>query len=106
MADQDPDEPTDFEARLKAAREKSEENSGPVPSRLQYESSAIGQGFRLSIELLVGLVVGFGIGWGLDGWLGTKPLFMIVFMFVGLGAGIMNVIRASKQPGKTDTDKK
>jgi hypothetical protein len=35
MAEQDPNESTDFEARLKAAREKAGENSGSVPSRLQ-----------------------------------------------------------------------
>jgi len=106
MTEQDPNEPSDFEARLKAAREKSEESSGQEPSRLQYESSSAGLGFRMSIELMVGLVVGLGIGWLLDGWLGTKPLFMVVLMIVGLGAGVLNVVRASKQLDKADTDKK
>jgi ATP synthase protein I len=77
MAEQDPNESTDFDARLKAAREKAGENSGPVPTKLQYESTSMGLGFRMSIELMVGLVVGLGIGWLLDGWLNTKPLFMI-----------------------------
>jgi ATP synthase protein I len=102
MAEQDPNETTDFEARLKAARDKSEDNSGSAPSRLQYESSSAGLGFRMSIELMVGLVVGLGIGWLLDGWLDTKPLFMIVLMVVGLGAGILNVVRASKELDKAD----
>lgn len=106
MAEQDPNEVSDFEARLKAARDKAEGNSGQTPSRFQYESSSLGLGFRLSIELMVGLVVGLGIGWLLDGWLGTKPLFMIVLMFVGLGAGILNVVRASKQLDKADTNDK
>lgn len=106
MAEQDPNEATDFEARLKAARDKAGANSGQVPSRLQYESSSLGLGFRLSIELMVGLVFGLGVGWLLDGWLDTKPLFMIVLMFVGLGAGILNVVRASKQLDKADTNDK
>lgn len=106
MADQDPNEPTDFEARLKAAREKSEENSGPVPSRLQYESSSAGLGFRMGIELMVGVVVGLGLGWLLDRWLDTKPLFMIVLMILGMGAGILNVVRASKELDKADNQKK
>lgn len=105
MAEQDPNEPTDFAARLKAARERSEENSGSVPSKLQYESSSMGLGFRMSIELMVGLVVGLGIGWLLDGWLDTKPLFMIVLMLVGLGAGILNVVRASKELDRADKNK-
>jgi ATP synthase protein I len=66
----------------------------------------MGHGFRMSIELMVGLVVGLGIGWLLDGWLDTKPLFMIVLMFVGLGAGILNVVRASKELDKADSNKK
>lgn len=106
MADQDPDETSDFDARLKAAREKAEEGSGTVPSRLQYESSSAGLGFRMGIELMVGLVVGLGIGWLLDGWLDTKPLFMIVLMILGMGAGILNVVRASKELDKADSQKK
>lgn len=106
MAEQDPNESTDFDARLKAAREKAGESSGPVPAKLQYESTSMGLGFRMSIELMVGLLVGLGIGWLLDGWLDTKPLFMIVLMFVGLGAGILNVVRASKELDKADNEKK
>ena len=33
-------------------------------------------------------------------------LFMIILMFVGLGAGILNVVRASKQLDKADESKK
>lgn len=106
MAEQDPNEPLDFEARLKAARGKSGENSDQAPSRLQYESSSAGLGFRMSIELLVGLLVGLGLGWLIDRWLDTGPLFMIVLMFVGIGAGILNVVRASKELDKADTNKK
>lgn len=106
MAEQDPDEATDFAARLKAARERSEESSGQVPSRLKYESSSAGLGFRMGIELMVGVVVGLGIGWLLDRWLDTKPLFMIVLMILGMGAGILNVVRASKELDKADNQKK
>lgn len=106
MAEQDPNETTDFEARLKAAREKSEDGSGPVPGRLQYESSSAGLGFRMGIELMVGVVVGLGLGWLIDGWLDTKPLFMIVLMILGMGAGILNVVRASKELDKADDKKK
>lgn len=106
MAEPDPNEASDFDARLKAAREKSEESSGQVPSRLQYESSSAGLGFRMGVELMVGLLVGLGAGWLLDGWLDTKPLFMIVLMILGMGAGILNVVRASKALDKADTQKK
>ena len=37
----------------------------------------------------------FGIGFFLDRWLGTSPLFLIVFFFFGVAAGIVNVVRTA-----------
>lgn len=47
-------------------------------------------------QKLVGQLVGAPaggllIGWGLDTLFGTRPLMMIVMMFVGFGVGIRNV---------------
>ena len=38
---------------------------------------------------------GFLIGFVLDRWLGTTPLFIIVFFFIGIAAGIVNVVRTA-----------
>jgi len=38
------------------------------------------------------------LGFWLDKWLGTMPLFLIVFFFLGFAAGFMNIYRA--QMGK------
>nr|MBA3577187.1 AtpZ/AtpI family protein [Sphingomonas sp.] len=35
-------------------------------------------------------------GWLIDKWFGTLPIFMLLFLFVGFGVGIRNVIRISK----------
>jgi F0F1-type ATP synthase assembly protein I len=35
----------------------------------------------------------------MDRGLGTLPVFMLLFLFVGFGVGIRNVIRISKTPG-------
>ncbi|HSK11183.1 MAG TPA: AtpZ/AtpI family protein [Vicinamibacterales bacterium] len=51
--------------------------------------SAVGIAFVLAV------VFGFLIGSALDRWLGTSPLFMIGFFFLGLAAGILNVIRTA-----------
>lgn len=48
---------------------------------------------RIGTELLVAICAGLGLGWGLDEWLGTLPLFMLIFAFLGFGAGILNVWR-------------
>ena len=49
--------------------------------------SAVGIGFVLAV------MMGFGAGYLLDRWAGTSPLFVIVFFFFGLAAGIVNVVR-------------
>ena len=59
-------------------------------------SSALGKAFQLSVELVAGVFVGGLIGWALDGWLGTSPLFLLVFLLLGMVAGFLNVIRAAR----------
>ena len=49
---------------------------------------------RVTTELVAGVVVGTFIGWALDNWLGTTPILMVVFFFLGSAAGMMNVWRA------------
>ena len=88
----------DLDARLKAARERQEEASGRAREK-RAGPSGMGVGFRLAIELVTGLVVGVAVGYGLDQWLGTAPLFLIVFFFLGSAAGILNVYRASSGQG-------
>jgi ATP synthase protein I len=58
--------------------------------------SALGKAFQLSVELVAGVFVGGLIGWALDGWLGTSPLFLLVFLLLGIAAGFLNVIRAAR----------
>jgi ATP synthase protein I len=58
--------------------------------------SALGKAFQLAVELVAGVFVGGLIGWALDGWLGTSPLFLLVFLLLGIAAGFLNVIRAAR----------
>ena len=43
----------------------------------------MGLGFRIAVELVAGIAVGTLIGYALDGWLGTRPWLMVVFLFLG-----------------------
>jgi F0F1-type ATP synthase assembly protein I len=47
----------------------------------------------VGLAFVLALVMGFWFGQVLDRWMGTKPLFTIVFFFFGLAAGILNVYR-------------
>ncbi|MCW8835294.1 MAG: AtpZ/AtpI family protein [Rhodospirillales bacterium] len=92
-------EPTDdFDARLKNAREgrrpSEAETDGPTTS-----AQGIGTALRLGTELVAALAVGVGIGHALDIWLETGPWMMIVFFFLGSGAGALNVYRVASGIG-------
>ena len=85
-----------FEERLKAARgrqglDRPETSRGFNPNRV--ESSAMGIGLRVGIELVAALVVAVAIGYGLDWLFGTRPILTAAFVPVGGAAGVWNVWR-------------
>lgn len=47
----------------------------------------------IGLHLVSGPLVGFAMGYGLDYWLGTHPWCKLVMLFVGIGAGFLNVYR-------------
>jgi len=53
----------------------------------------------VGVQLAVSIVIGFLMGLGLDRWLGTGPLFMLVFIFFGVAAGFLNVYRVAMKEG-------
>jgi ATP synthase protein I len=93
MTERQPGDLDKFDAKLKAARERIE---GSGTQELASEGTSLGYGFRLSVELLAGLLVGLGLGYVIDGWLGTRPWVMLVLMILGLGGGILNVMRVTR----------
>ena len=81
----------DLKVRLKIAKKKIiNENEPPAQSN-------IGQAFKMSTELVSAVLVGTIIGFILDTWFDTKPWLIIIFFFVGVVAGILNVIRSAKK---------
>ena len=68
----------------------------------QSSSSNIGVAFKLSTEMVAAVIVGTIIGFILDNWFGTKPWLILIFFFVGVIAGILNVIRSAKNMQSKD----
>ena len=63
-------------------------------------SSSIGAAFKLSTELVSAVAVGTIIGFILDKTFGTKPWLILIFFFIGVVAGITNVIKSAKKMQK------
>lgn len=47
----------------------------------------------IGLHLVSGPAVGFAIGYGIDHWFGTSPWGKLVFLFIGIAAGFLNVYR-------------
>ena len=59
--------------------------------------SNLGQAFKMSTELVSAVLIGTIIGFILDTWFDTKPWLILIFFFVGVVAGITNVINFAKK---------
>ena len=82
-----------FKTRLEIAKKKI---SNKYLSSNKKPSSSIGTAFKMSTELVSAVAVGTIIGFILDKTFGTKPWLILIFFFVGVIAGIMNVFKSAK----------
>ena len=86
-----------FKTRLEIAKSK-------ISKKKLYKnnqtSSSLGTAFKMSTELVAHVVVGTIIGFILDKTFGTKPWLILIFFFVGVIAGITNVIKSAKNMQK------
>ena len=104
MTEKEPPDLGSLDAKLKAARDANRgpgESSGPT----QGAESGLGLGSRLSVEIITSLLAGLGLGWVIDHYAGTQPLFMLIFMFLGMGLGVYHVMLISKRQQQEDENK-
>ncbi|WJS86184.1 AtpZ/AtpI family protein [Paracoccus sp. TOH] len=96
--------------RLRALEARLGEKAADTPaSRAEEHFSQANMAWRMVTELVAGLALGFGIGFGLDYLTGLRPVFMVVFVLLGLMAGIKTMMRTAneigKAPGRPGDDK-
>ena len=92
-------DPDDFKTRLKIAKSK-------IKNQLINDNEKrglfMGNAFKLGTELVAAVAVGTIIGFILDSWFGTKPWLIIIFFFLGVAAGMLNVVRAANKMQKDE----
>ena len=86
-----------FKTRLEIAKKKLSKRN---LDKTKQSKSSIGQAFKMSTELVSAVVVGTIIGFILDKTFGTKPWLILIFFFVGVIAGIVNVFKSAKNMQK------
>ncbi|MEL6235389.1 MAG: AtpZ/AtpI family protein [Pseudomonadota bacterium] len=80
-------------ARIDAARSTSQ----PKPARRRGSFAGAELAWRMVIDLVAGVGIGFGMGYWLDSLLGSMPLFLILFVFLGLAAGVRVMMRTARE---------
>jgi ATP synthase protein I len=92
----------DLSSRLNA--EKGQQTQGGKPSASYQGASDYSKGYRLASEFVAGVLVGALVGYGLDYLFHTLPLFLIIFLLAGFGAGIVNMSRAANRTPPTPAE--
>lgn len=90
------EEQADFKRRLSDLDDRLDdalEESKPIETEGNSRGKAMGYGLRMATDIIAAILVGGVMGWYLDQWLGTKPVLLLIFIVLGLAAGMRNVIR-------------
>lgn len=93
-----PNSRDDLDDRLRQFRNERDVATGRG-KKSESTNNGLGFALRIGAEVVAALIIGVGFGLLLDGWLGTKPWFMLVFFVLGAAAGMFNVYRVVQHQG-------
>jgi len=86
----------DLESRIARARGQRAAEAATVQTR-QADMSGMSRGFRLASEFVAAVIVGAGLGWLIDSFLPTRPWATVVLLLLGFAAGVLNVVRTTRE---------
>lgn len=89
-----PDDIQRLDERIKKLQEQENQARKNKPETDVAYASKVG--FRVGTEMLSGVLVGGALGYFLDRLFEMRPLFLIIFLFLGGAAGVLNVYRFVK----------
>ena len=76
----------------KSSKREASKKDAPSPEDVPPPSArSFASGYAAGLNLLSSVLIGVVIGLGLDKWLSTAPLFIIIFMFLGMAAGLRSI---------------
>ena len=84
--------------RLEIAKDKVKKKN--FKQSKSSNAASLGKALKISTELIASVVVGSTLGYIFDGWFDTKPILTIIFFFMGVAAGIINVFISAKKMQK------
>ena len=87
----------EISARLEIAKKNIKKD---LSTNKSSNASSLGKALKISTEFVAAVVVGSLLGFILDSWFDTRPWLTISFFFMGVAAGILNVIRSAKNMHK------
>jgi ATP synthase protein I len=93
--------PEDLGQKIKEAQNRQQ----PAPIVKQPVLPKTNRAIKAGTDFIAALVVGVFLGYWIDRWLHTTPFGIIICLFLGFGAGFMNLYR-SQTSHDDDTDKK
>lgn len=85
----------DLRDKIAKSRRDAEESKG---SAGKYRGSSLSSG----TELIAGVAAGAFLGYYLDQWLNTRPLMIILMIFLGAAGGVLNIYRSGMKTSEDD----
>jgi ATP synthase protein I len=87
---------SDLGDRLVRLRARTRQKDIGILTLGDSRDAAMGFAVRAGVGVVTSVICGGGVGWLIDHWLGTLPLFFMIFFFLGAGAGLFNIFWAAK----------
>ena len=87
----------EISTRLEIAKKRIEKDQIKNKSS---NAASLGKALKIGTELVAAVVVGTTLGFILDNWFDTRPWLTVSFFFMGVAAGILNVIKSAKNMNK------
>ena len=87
------DKKKDLENRLDKLSSELENKKQVSNNTTPNPPSNVSYAFKISAEILAGIFVGLFLGYYTDKIFQTKPLFLIIFLLLGIAGSLLNIYK-------------